>query len=87
MTCKHATLLLSESEERQLSSRERWGLRFHVVICAACRRFKKQLQFLRLLLSQASPKMLAAVYASDASLSEPRRQEIKTLLRRAAEGQ
>jgi len=87
MTCKHATQLLSEAQERQLSRRERSGLRFHVFICVACRRFKKQLQFLRILLSQASPKMLAAVYASDARLSEPRRLKIKTLLRQATEGQ
>ncbi len=85
MTCKHATELLSEAEERQLSGRERRGLRFHVFVCTACRRFKKQLQLLRLFLSHASPKLLAAVYASDARLSEPRRLKIKALLRRAAQ--
>ncbi len=85
MTCKHATLLLSEAEERKLSTRERRGLRFHVLICTTCRRFKKQLRLLRLLLTQASPKLLAAVYASDATLSTTRRQGIKDLLRRASE--
>ncbi len=85
MKCSHATKLLSEAEERQLSRRERFSLRFHILVCTACRRFQKQLGLLRQLLSQASPKMLAAVYASDATLSAPRRQEIKVLLRRAAE--
>jgi len=85
MKCSHATKLLSEAEERQLTGRERLRLRFHVFVCTACRRFKKQLGLLRLLLTEASPKILAAVYASDATLSASRRQEIKALLRRAAE--
>ena len=85
MKCSHATKLLSEAEERQLTRRERFALRFHVFVCAACNRFNKQLQLLRILLTQASPKMLAAVYASDATLSAPRRKKIKDLLRRAAE--
>ncbi len=85
MKCSHATKLLSEAEERQLTRRERFALRFHVFVCTACRRFNKQLQLLRILLTQASPKMLAAVYASDATLSAPRRQKIKDLLRRAAQ--
>ncbi len=84
MKCSHATKLLSEAEERQLSRRERFALRFHILVCTACRRFNKQLGLLRQLLTEASPKMLAAVYASDAALSEPRRQRIKELLRRAA---
>lgn len=84
MNCIQATKLLSEAQERQLSKRERRGLRFHVFICTACRRFNKQLQLLRFLLLQASPKMLAAVYASDAVLSEARRLKIKALLRQAA---
>ena len=86
MKCSHATRLLSEAEERQLTSRERFRLRLHILICTACRRFQKQLGLLRLLFTQASPKMLAAVYASDATLSEPRRLRIKELLRRAADG-
>ncbi|MCA9231294.1 MAG: hypothetical protein KDA57_11620 [Planctomycetales bacterium] len=84
MNCRHATRLLSEAQERQLSRRERFGLSFHVMICGACRRFQKQLRLLRQLLSQASPKTLAAVYASDVRLSDSRRQNIKTLLREAS---
>ncbi len=85
MKCSHATKLLSEAEERQLTRLERFSLRFHILVCTACRRFQKQLGLLRQLLIAASPKMLAAVYASDVRLSEPRRQKIKNLLRRAAE--
>jgi len=87
MNCSHATKLLSEAEERQLTRREQRGLRFHVFVCTACRRFQKQLGLLRSLLTQASPKILAAVYASGARLSGSRRQKIKALLRRAAEEQ
>jgi len=87
MNCTHATKLLSAAEERQLTRRERLGLRFHVLICTACRRFQSQLRLLRHLLTETSPKMLAAVYASDARLSEPRKLEIKALLRQAAQGE
>ena len=81
MNCKQATLLLSEAQERDLTSREKLGLRLHVLLCTACRRFKKQLHLFQYLLSHASPKLIAAVYASDATLSSSRREKIKTMLR------
>jgi len=87
MTCQHATKLLSDAQERPLTDRERIGLRFHVLICSTCRRFRSQLRLMRRLFSEASPKILASVYASDARLSEPRRLQIKALLRQAAQGQ
>jgi len=87
MNCIHATELLSAAEERELTRRERLGLRFHVLICTACRKFRNQLRLLRHLLSETSPKMLAAVYASDARLSESLRLKIKALLRQASQGE
>ncbi len=85
MDCKKATRLLSDAEERELTARERFGLRFHVLICTACRRFQSQLQLLRHLLSHATPKMLASVYASGVRLSDSRRQKIKDLLWQATQ--
>ncbi len=87
MTCDQATKLLSDAEERKLSRRERFGLRFHVLICKSCRRFRDHLRLLRRLLTDATPKMLASVYASDATLSESRRQQIKRLLLKARDEQ
>jgi hypothetical protein len=47
LNCCEATRLMSEARERSLSLREKMALRFHTMICAACRRFNRQLDFLR----------------------------------------
>jgi len=47
LTCKDASRLISEGCERPLSSGERWSLRLHLWICDNCRRFERQLYFLR----------------------------------------
>jgi len=47
LTCKEASQLVSEQLDRQLSRRERMALRFHLWLCRNCRRFTKQLGFLR----------------------------------------
>ncbi len=46
LTCKDASHLISERQERPLGLRERWGLRFHLWICANCRRFERQVRVL-----------------------------------------
>lgn len=46
-TCKDVTQLASEAQEHGLSFRQRWGLRLHLWVCRSCRRFVRQLRFLR----------------------------------------
>jgi hypothetical protein len=46
LTCKEASELISQSYERRLSWGERLGLRLHLVICAACTQFARQMRFL-----------------------------------------
>jgi predicted anti-sigma-YlaC factor YlaD len=48
LSCKQASELLSQSLDRPLTRRERWALRLHLWICAACRRFGRQLMLIRL---------------------------------------
>lgn len=43
LTCKQASELVSQSLDRSLTRNERWSLRFHLMICAACARFNRQL--------------------------------------------
>lgn len=52
LTCKEATRLISERQERPLGLRERWSLRLHLWICVYCRRFERQLSMMRLALRQ-----------------------------------
>jgi hypothetical protein len=47
ISCKEASRLISEGQERQLGRMECWSLRFHLWMCHNCRRFEQQMQFLR----------------------------------------
>jgi predicted anti-sigma-YlaC factor YlaD len=47
MRCDRASRLLSHSQERQLNGAERCALSFHLLICTACRKYKRQLKFMR----------------------------------------
>lgn len=46
-SCQQVSQMLSESDDRTLSVRERIAISFHVAICRYCSRFKKQLRFMR----------------------------------------
>jgi len=47
MHCKHATSLMSQAQDRQLTLTERLRLRFHMVICNGCANYNKQLDIIR----------------------------------------
>lgn len=46
LTCKQVFLLGVQSNYRQLSWRERLGMRMHLMFCDACGRFRRQMAFL-----------------------------------------
>lgn len=46
-TCKEVTRMASDAMERKLSLRQRLDMRLHLLICALCMRYVKQLQFMR----------------------------------------
>jgi hypothetical protein len=70
LTCKDASHLLSQRQERPLGLRERLGLRLHLWMCVSCRRFEQQLalmrQALRALRRRAETEAEAAELAVDA---------------------
>lgn len=47
LTCREATRLLLEDEDRELTISERLALQVHVKICFACQRFVSQLNLIR----------------------------------------
>lgn len=47
LTCKDASHLISESQERRLGFRERWSLRMHLWMCVSCSRFERQMALMR----------------------------------------
>jgi len=48
LSCKEATRLLSQREDRKLAFGERVALRVHLAICNGCRNVNAQFKFLRL---------------------------------------
>lgn len=46
-TCKEATELLSQAQDRPLTFREKLALYVHLPLCEGCRNFRKQVAFLR----------------------------------------
>lgn len=46
-SCAESTRLMSEAQERKLNRGERLALRWHLLLCGACRRFEQQLDWLR----------------------------------------
>lgn len=47
LNCKEATQRMSEAQDRPLPLGERLPLRLHLFMCAGCRNYGKQLDFLR----------------------------------------
>ena len=47
LTCKEASRLLSEGEDRRLALGERVRLRLHLLVCDACANFSRQVETLR----------------------------------------
>ena len=46
LKCDHATHLVSDSFERDLTFVERWALKLHQLSCRYCRRLAKQLKLI-----------------------------------------
>lgn len=55
LTCKGASHLVSQHQDRPLSFSEKWGLRIHLWMCLHCRRFENQIGLMRRVLRQAEP--------------------------------
>ncbi len=47
MNCDRATMLMSQSQERTLTTMERAALVVHKSMCSGCRNFERQLPTLR----------------------------------------
>jgi len=78
LTCKDASHLVSHGQDRALSFRERWGLRFHLWMCGNCRRFERQIALMRRLLRQSDQR--AETEVADQALSAEARERISQAL-------
>ena len=53
-SCKQASQIISQSLDRQLTWKERFNLRLHLLMCTYCARFRQQLITLRSALTRMS---------------------------------
>lgn len=75
LTCKDASHLVSHSQDRPLSFRERWALRLHLWMCVSCRNFERQVALIRRVLRQ--PEHAAPPDTPDRQLPAEARERIR----------
>ena len=80
--CRKATELLSESQDRDLTASERWALRLHLAICRSCRRAARQLQQLRMAITEMPDEVRQALGDRAAHLSSERKAQIVEAMRK-----
>jgi len=56
LSCKEATRLLSEAQDRKLVLPETLRLEMHLALCSGCRNYRKQMSFLRAACQQLGKK-------------------------------
>ena len=81
-SCKEAIRLQSAALDRKLTLLERFGLRFHLVLCKWCRSYGRQITFLR---SAAREPAQDDRHPPQQALSSEARERIKRMLRSAKE--
>ena len=83
LTCKEASHLLSEHQERPLGIRERMRLRIHLWICVNCSRFERQLAMLRQGLRELGKR--AKAESEGAELTAEARERIRAAMAKRRE--
>ncbi|MCA9184772.1 MAG: zf-HC2 domain-containing protein [Planctomycetales bacterium] len=77
--CEESTQLMSAGLDRQLRWSERWAVRMHALVCASCRRFGRQLNFLHTAAHQCDQH----APSPNTTLSDDLRQRIAQAIRQA----
>jgi predicted anti-sigma-YlaC factor YlaD len=82
LTCKEITQLVSDGLDRNLTFLERSLVRFHLLYCVACRRYRRQIRFLRAAAVRYLRIIQSGKVPTRAVLSEAAREQISQALRR-----
>lgn len=80
LTCKEVAQLVSDSLDRDLSFVERVIVRFHLLYCLACRRYRGQVRFLRTAIRRYLRMLEEAPPADAPVLSEAARERLNRAL-------
>jgi hypothetical protein len=79
-SCEEASRLASESQDRELTWKQRWALRVHLLLCGSCRRMMRQLESLRALMAHMPDTAQQELRTKLPQLSADRKLQIKQLL-------
>lgn len=82
LKCEQSTRLVSQSLDGQLGWSERWAVRLHALCCRPCRRYKRQILFLRQALRRGGQSLVEAMLPDQSSLSPQARERIRQALTR-----
>lgn len=66
LSCKDASQIISQSLDRQLTMRERFAVKLHLLICKYCKQFNQQLQTIR-----AALKLTSTAIENDDTIKMP----------------
>lgn len=55
LSCKEVSRLVSDSLDRDLPFMQRLAVRIHLMMCRTCSAFRRRMQFLRTVVSHATP--------------------------------
>jgi predicted anti-sigma-YlaC factor YlaD len=80
LPCREYARLSSEALDRPLTRSERWALRIHLISCLACRRYARQIAFLRAALAHLSTHVDHDDLLPGPELPAEARQRIRHLL-------
>jgi hypothetical protein len=81
LPCQGMARLASESLDRELILRERMALRLHLLYCAACRRYERQLRLLRFAMRRLATRLETDQPLPGPALPVEVRERIKRALR------
>ena len=74
VSCREATRLVLQGEERRLAWSERLALRLHLAICSACARFTRQVRLMRIAgVEQVKESKYIMLHAPRAALPQIRK--------------
>jgi tRNA A37 threonylcarbamoyltransferase TsaD len=80
-TCKEVTRMASDSMERKLPLRRRHEMKQHLMFCALCTRYVKQLRFMHDAVQQHAAEIETGAAAPPSVLSNDARERMKQRLR------
>lgn len=81
LECQEVSKLITHSMDEPLTLRQRLLVRWHLLVCRYCRRFQKQVFWLRKILRSKS-EMMTEKKVSNVGLSNGAKERIKEALKR-----